>query len=307
MTPDIHYMKDDMKILLIEDNGADALLIKEMLKEGRASTSDPSWVTSLTQGLRSLSEEPFDALLLDLGLPDSQGIGTLQRILSEAPETAIIILTGLADEILGVDAVQTGAQDYLVKGSVSADLLVRSIRYSIERKRLMMELHKASICDELTGLHNRRGFFKLAVQQMKLAKRQRSGIMFVVADVDGLKEINDALGHEEGDLAIKDAATVLKATFRESDVIGRIGGDEFAVIAPERTPAKIEIIMSRLQERIDSLRRSTKRKYKLSISIGIAHSDPDSLRSVDEMLSEADRGMYAHKRRKKESLSIKTT
>jgi two-component system cell cycle response regulator len=292
-------MKNAIKILIIEDNAADARLIKEMLQDVETATFESEWVDSLSKGLKRLSETPFDALLLDLGLPDSAGIETLEKILSEAPGIPVIVLTGLADEMTGVEAVHKGAQDYLVKGPVNSDVLIRSIRYSIERKRMMKELHDLSILDDMTGLYNRRGFFALAEQQIKIAERDKGGLWFIVADLDGLKEINDTFGHEEGDLAIKDTATILKETFREADIIGRLGGDEFAIVASEKTPANIGLISDRIGNKIDSLEQKSKRPYKLSISIGMAHCLPQAPCSIDEVLAAADRLMYQQKRNKK--------
>jgi len=296
-------MKNDLRILIIEDNPGDARLIKEMLWEVGTATFESEWADSLASGLGHLAQTRFDAILLDLGLPDSNGIETIERILSEAPGTPLIVFTGLADEVMGVEAVHRGAQDYLVKGSVTGDLLTRSIRYSIERKRLMTELHNLSLLDDLTGLYNRRGFFALAEQQIRIAERDEGGIFVIVADLDGLKEINDTFGHEVGDLAIKDAASILKETFRGADIIGRIGGDEFAIVASEKNPVTIEIIVDRIEKKIEFFGRKSKRPYRLSISVGMAHSTPRDSRSIDETLAIADKLMYQQKRNKKPSLA----
>lgn len=296
-------MKNDLRILIIEDNPGDARLINEMLWEVGTATFESEWADSLASGLGHLAQTRFDAILLDLGLPDSNGIETIERILSEAPGTPLIVFTGLADEVMGVEAVHRGAQDYLVKGSVTGDSLTRSIRYSIERKRLMTELHNLSLLDDLTGLYNRRGFFVLAEQQIRIIERDEGGIFVIVADLDGLKQINDTFGHEVGDLAIKDAANILKETFRGADIIGRIGGDEFAVVASEKNPATIEIIVDRIEKKIESLGRKSKRPYRLSISVGMAHSTTRDSRSIDEILAIADKLMYEQKRDKKTSLA----
>lgn len=296
-------MKNDLRILIIEDNPGDARLIREMLGEVETADFESVWADSLTAGLRHLAQTRFDAILLDLGLPDSEGIETIERILSEAPGAPLIVLTGLADEGMGVEAVHRGAQDYLVKGSVTGDLLMRSIRYSIERKRLMTELHNLSLLDDLTGLYNRRGFFVLAEQQIKIIERDQGGLFVIVADLDGLKGINDTFGHEVGDLAIKDAANILKETFRGADIIGRIGGDEFAIVASEKNPVRIEIIVDRIENKIESLGRKSKRPYRLSISVGMAHSTPQASCSIDEILAIADKLMYQQKRNKKPSLA----
>jgi two-component system cell cycle response regulator len=285
-----------MKILLIEDSSADAKLIQEMLKDSSLPAPDLVHASRLSDGLQRISGERFDALLIDLGLPDSKGIDTLKKVLGQAPETPIIVLTGLADEVTGVQAVQAGAQDYLVKNSVNGDLLIRSIRYAIERKRLMTELRKLSLLDDLTGLNNRRGFFALAEQQMKMAKRRRGDLLVMLADLDDMKKINDTLGHEKGDLALRDTATIMKETFRGSDVIARIGGDEFAVCIIEDEKSGEDVVVKRLQKNLDEYNNGEKRAFTLSLSLGFARCAFGSSCSIDEMLSRADKLMYEQKK-----------
>lgn len=287
-----------MKILLIEDSSADAKLILEMLKDTSVPAPDLVHASRLLAGLQRISEERFDALLVDLGLPDSKGIDTLRKVLVQAPEAPIIVLTGLADEVTGIQAMQVGAQDYLVKGSVNGDLLIRSIRYAIERKRLMTELRKLSLLDDLTKLNNRRGFFALAEQQMKLAKRQRRELLVMLADLDGMKKINDTLGHEKGDLALRDTATIMKETFRGSDVIARIGGDEFAVCIVEDEKSGEDVVAKRLQKNLDEYNNGEARPFTLSLSLGFARCAYGSSCSIDEMLSKADKLMYEQKKSK---------
>lgn len=123
-------------ILLVEDNPGDYLIIKEMLKETEHKPFTLTHVTQLEEGLKYLQESKFDVVILDLKLPDSEGLDTFVKVLNKHPEIPILILTGLADEEVGVNAVKQGAQDYLVKGEFDGKLLVRSIYYAIERKRL---------------------------------------------------------------------------------------------------------------------------------------------------------------------------
>lgn len=129
-----------IKVLLIEDNPGDARLIWEMLNGATAAQFELAHVQRLDEGLRRVGEDGgFDVLLLDLGLPDSQGLDALARVQAQALEVPIIVLTGLGDEALAVKAVGEGAQDYLVKGQVDSNLLARSIQYAIERHRRLAE------------------------------------------------------------------------------------------------------------------------------------------------------------------------
>ncbi len=136
------------------------------------------------------------------------------------------------------------------------------------REKLEEELLNLSITDPLTGLHNRRGFLSLAEQQLKLSDRNKRGMQLYFADLDGLKWINDTLGHEEGDKALIEAATVFKETFRTSDIMARLGGDEFAALAVDITEENSEIFTARLQSLIDTRNNQENRRYRLSISVG---------------------------------------
>jgi diguanylate cyclase (GGDEF)-like protein len=179
-------------------------------------------------------------------------------------------------------------------------------------KRLRMQTKKReeaeeairalSITDELTGLHNRRGFLSLAGQQLKLADRNKRGILLYFADLDGLKWINDTLGHEEGDKALIETAAVLKETFRTSDIIARLGGDEYAVLALDTNEANSAIFTARLQSLIDKRNHQENRRYRLSISAGCSYYDPENPVSMDELIASADKLMYEQKQNKKRLL-----
>lgn len=134
-----------IKLLLVDDNPEDVVLTRRMLKTSDANNSNfhIDHCPNLTAALAYLSSDPPDVILLDLGLPESLGLQTLEQVLEAAPNLPVVVLTGLSDEELGVQAVQKGAQDYLVKGQVNLYLLVRSLRYAIERKQMITELQEA--------------------------------------------------------------------------------------------------------------------------------------------------------------------
>jgi diguanylate cyclase (GGDEF)-like protein/PAS domain S-box-containing protein len=164
-----------------------------------------------------------------------------------------------------------------------------------EKVRLRKMLEEASIRDDLTKLHNRRGFLLLAEQQMKEATRDSTqfGIFFI--DMDNLKAVNDAYGHQMGDQALIVIAKALKATFRDSDVIGRIGGDEFAVLCKGADEDDFE----RLHNNLKAINKLHGCPFKVSLSVGFVSHDPGGSRTLEELLSEADTRMYAHKTAKK--------
>ena len=143
-----------LKVLLIEDNPGDANLIRHMLSEEKLVSFNLKWAEELSTGLKHLAKRDIDALLLDLSLPDSQGLNTFTKVQNQAPELPIIVLSGLKDETLAVEAVRKGAQDYLVKGQVDSHLLSRAIRYAIQRKRIeetLLRSEKLKVLGEMAG------------------------------------------------------------------------------------------------------------------------------------------------------------
>ncbi len=168
-----------------------------------------------------------------------------------------------------------------------------------ELKQLQEELRNLTLTDPLTGLYNRRGFLTLAEQHLKIAGRTKATVFMLYADLDDLKYINDNFGHQDGDSALKETARIFKETFRESDIIARIGGDEFAVLPIGNTAESASILTTRLKNNLVNFNKKKSHNYTLSISIGIAHYDPAHTVSVEELLNQGDRLMYEDKLRKK--------
>lgn len=169
-----------------------------------------------------------------------------------------------------------------------------------EQKRAQEELRALSLIDELTNLYNRRGFLTLARQQLKMADRMHRGMFLIFADLDDLKEINDSQGHPAGDQALMDVAKIMKDTFREPDILARIGGDEFVVLAIEgASAANAEVLSARFNDNLTGFNEKGHRAYPLSLSQGVVRLEPGRLTSIEDLLAQADRLMYEKKRLKK--------
>ena len=165
---------------------------------------------------------------------------------------------------------------------------------------LAEELQQMAIVDELTGLHNRRGFNVLAEQELLRATRARQKALFFFADLDGLKRINDELGHDAGDRAIREAAAVLRASFRRSDIVARLGGDEFVVLSTDADANKATELLERLEVAVrQSNDDDPGRPFKLAISVGSTVHDPANPEPLDAVLKRADALMYARKLQRK--------
>jgi len=170
------------------------------------------------------------------------------------------------------------------------------LREVTERHQMVETIRTLSLTDGLTGLLNRRGFTTLAEQQFRTSVRTRNRLWLLFADLDGLKEINDRLGHEAGDRALREIADLLRnGTFRAADLVARFGGDEFAILATEVSPTDGDRLVTRVEEALGRTNEMPGRKFALSLSVGVALYDPERPRTLDELIGEADRHMYEAK------------
>jgi two-component system cell cycle response regulator len=290
-----HDVDEPIRILLIEDNPDDVEVVKRSLRSDGKSYSI-TVVDRVAAILPLLDEKRVDLILLDLGLPDSTGLESFDRLRAQAPDVPVIILTGRDDLTTAREAVRKGAQDYLVKGQLEGNLLLHGVRYAAERHALHQELEELSLRDPLTGLYNRRGFLLLAEQSLRLAKRSGRESVLLSADVDRLKTINDTRGHLAGDQALCCVARALMAAMRESDIIARLAGDEFVALAVEAHPPGIPSLIRRFRDRLAEERRCCVAASGLSVSIGIAPFDPTASPTLEELMDSADKDMYQEKR-----------
>jgi diguanylate cyclase (GGDEF)-like protein/PAS domain S-box-containing protein len=180
------------------------------------------------------------------------------------------------------------------RGQVGGHLMI--IHDITEQKRNEEMLRDLSLVDDLTGLNNRRGFYLLARQLLLTLERMDLGAVVIFADLDSLKRINDTLGHTTGDQAIMDAAQIMRDSFRSSDIIARLSGDEFIGMAVETTEKSGDAILARLQQKTITFNLQSNRPYKLSISFGMARCEPGSPAVLETLIHNADQAMYTQKR-----------
>ncbi|MBN3889530.1 MAG: sensor domain-containing diguanylate cyclase [Nostoc sp. JL31] len=194
---------------------------------------------------------------------------------------------------------QLDALRRLSRQAIAQMELIQEVR---NRKQAEIEGRQLLLTDELTGLHNRRAFFLMAAQQLKIAYRMKVYCWVMFIDLDGLKQINDTLGHDMGDALIIDAGRLLKQTFRNSDIVARLGGDEFIVFISSYFK-DADSIQERLQTNIANFNQQQNCSYKLSMSIGIERYSPDSNMSLEQLIARSDELMYAQKRLKRQSVT----
>jgi diguanylate cyclase (GGDEF)-like protein/PAS domain S-box-containing protein len=190
----------------------------------------------------------------------------------------------------------------LVSGETMFTAYIRDVT---ERHRYEEALRHLSLMDELTGLYNRRGFLAFGAQALRVADRTRRPLHIAFADLDGLKRINDEHGHSAGDRALVETARLLRETFRRSDVVARIGGDEFAVLAHDTSDRGLDRLEARLRARIAGLNSDNSRGWRVDLSFGRARYEPESPRTLEALLAEADRAMYERKRAKREASGVR--
>lgn len=292
-------MTDLIRVLLVEDNPADRRWVREMLADDTTSEFDLLHASTVRAAVDHLAAHgnSVDAVLLDLSLPDETGLNTLQRVLTAAHTAVVIVMTGQGDEQIGLAAMQAGAQDYLVKGQVDGRTLRRALRFALERQTVLQRL---SHRDDLTGLHNRRGFMIQAEQITRAARRHRTPFLLLFMDLDQLKVINDTFGHAEGNRALIEAADVLRRCFRQSDLLARFGGDEFAALALCSGESDDTLMRARLEGALDAVNVQPDRDYPLALSVGILTCSPADDTDLNVLLEWADQMMYREKRLKAE-------
>jgi diguanylate cyclase (GGDEF)-like protein len=252
---------------------------------GSSAPSD-RWVADWRNVLRATYEDGTDME------PD---VAPLARALrGETSKNVVYRLTGASSDAPGIWVSASARPIADEHGETMA--AVTTLRDITTMRARTEPLRDESMTDALTGLLNRRGFVELATAQIEKARASREPIALLFADVNGLKRINDELGHEQGDAVIRDAAVALGQVLRAGDIVARIGGDELVALLPDRTPASSGALLDRLAAAIRGHNDGAKRSYRLSVSSAIAHVDWERDASLETLLAEADRAMYERKR-----------
>ena len=275
---------------------------------GKCSTNEGCWTVALTfaPSLRAaeehLAQHEVDIVLLDLGLPDAQGLGAVRRIRAAAPSVPLVVLTGSDDEALGAQTLQEGAQDYLVKGEVEPRGLVRALRYAVERKSMeeaarsmSLEISHSAHHDSLTGLPNRVLFNDRVSQAVALAGRHGNKVAVLFLDLDGFKYVNDSLGHPIGDKLLRSVAKRLLECVGDSDTVSRQGGDEFLVLLSDIHQLEDAAITARrMLEVVAKAHAIDLHDLHVTTSVGVSVYPDDGL-DAEALIKNADIAMYQAK------------
>lgn len=253
-------------------------------------------VPTAAAAVAARSTMPVDAVLVDLALTGNDDILDLCRQHSDAPPVAVVGLLRHDCPLRTTEALNAGAQECLVITDLTPARLERSLRQALERQRVQQRLADLALRDDLTGLYNRRGVMALGEYQRRQCLRSGRTLVVVEVDLDGLKTINDTWGHQAGDQAIAGTAAILRCTFRESDIVGRVGGDEFLAVAVDADAAAVHRVQKRLTQALQAhnLRKTT--PFQLSFSVGASVLIPPSAPTLSDLIARADSELYRAKR-----------
>lgn len=282
-------------ILLVEDNPGDVRLVEVMLDQPSNSGFRLTCVNNMAEAITAIGSNGFDVALLDMSLPDGEGIENITRLKSRAPSMPIVVMTGRADEAFAINAVKAGAQDYLVKGQIDELQLSRALHYSIERKNLQEQITHLANHDQLTGLANR-GLFRMRLEHaISCAGRRDESVAVLYIDLDHFKSINDSLGHAVGDNLLSEVSTRFLESVREIDTVARLGGDEFAIILENVTQTyNVAAIADKIIEKVNKPFHIDDHVLHVGCSIGIAYY-PHCGQDADTIINHADTALYKAK------------
>jgi diguanylate cyclase (GGDEF)-like protein len=240
--------------------------------------------------------EPIHAQSSNRVLSMARGNRSSKESLESALRSALRSSDPELDQILcALEEISHGLKSGAPNVRSLDNALQRAASCALRQSLMDREIRCLALNDELTGLYNRRGFLAAATHQLKLAHRHGEDVLLLFCDVDNLKQINDSFGHHEGDLALVRAAAALKETFRDSDILARFGGDEFAVLASDASIPSRQAIVPRIENILEKANAACMR-YRLSFSIGVARFDPHAPVALGELMARADQDMYVHKR-----------
>lgn len=258
--------RDSVDVLIVEDSESDAKLLRTHLERSAPPTFRVSQAWTSAEAVDAARERAFDVALVDLGLPDARDLEAVDAIRSADPSLPLIVVSGRDDEELAADALYRGAEDYLLKGAFDRRLLLRAIRYAMERHRGRVNLEMVTrelrevngrlesllVVDPLTELLNRRGVERALDLALERIAREQTPHLALFVDLDQFKSINDRWGHAVGDVVLTEVASKIRETARTGDATGRVGGDEFVILMPGARVSEMGSVCERLRLAIAS-------------------------------------------------------
>lgn len=282
-------------LLLVEDNPSDVQLLRTLLTKAADGKFALTVVARVDAALQAIATHRFDVVILDLSLPDAEGMTAFERVQRAAPELPVLILSGFSDEQAALKLLQSGIQDYLVKGQADGPAIWRALRYAIERKRMQQNLSQLAQYDHLTGLPNRNLLSDRLTQALLRASRGKKGVAVMFLDLDRFKQINDGFGHSAGDQLLVSVADRLTRCLRREDTVARFAGDEFVVILEGIADGSHSgVVAEKILRSLSAPLVIDGKEMHIPISIGIAVYPQDGA-DKETLMRNADAAMYQAK------------
>jgi len=282
-----------LKLLLLEDRRKDARFLQKAIKDGGSFDCKLVKMDKLEKTLSAGKKEP-PLLLLRSGDSNAKLSANLKRVREIASDMPVLVLPDMQRSLNLPGAVSGESAKTNKNLRLNLKKLARILRRGLPQNQMELELSHLAISDELTGLYNRRGFLVLGSERMKLAHGMKKNVLLFFADLDNLKQINDQFGHKEGDQALLKTAEIFRNTFRNSDIIGRFGGDEFTALVIEEYGQTADTICRRLQDNMAEL-AGNNTQYPLSLSVGMTRYAAEMRSSLHKLLAQADQALYKQK------------
>jgi diguanylate cyclase (GGDEF)-like protein len=291
-----------IRILLIEDDEDDYHILRGcLMDQDNHSRFSLDWVTTYQAGLKDIEQADHDVYLIDHYLGAYSGLDLLKEAVQAGCQSPLIMVTGQSDREIDQAALMAGAMDYLVKGKLDGQLLERSIRYALERSRLLKQIRELAVRDALTGLYNRRELHRFLDYEIIKSRRYNHAFSVLLMDIDHFKEINDRFGHRVGDEILQEVARTLLNNSRGCDLPARYGGDEFIIVLPETPAPQGWYGAERLRKLVENLsiqvtnESGLLERLEITMSIGVA-GYPDDSEAGDILIDLADQALYQAKR-----------
>ncbi len=332
-----------IKTLLVEDNEGDAFLLKKKLAYGKEIQFDLTHVDRLAIAVKLVQRELFDVVLLDLSLPDSKGLETFLSLETIAPHLPIVLLTGLNDESVALKAVRAGAQDYLIKGQATTEVLIRSVNYAIERMHHLEKIHQSEVrlqqinqqlaqqvknhsselefrnqelkklflyatTDKVTGIANRYRLEDFIQREWGNAIRNQISVSVIMIDIDHFKQYNDTYGHQAGDRCLRQVAqTINNSIRRPKDLAARYGGEEFIVVLSDVSPDGAITVAENIRSQVKALaipHATAKVRDYVTISLGVSNTIPTINSQPEGLILAADKALYLAKQKGRDRVEM---
>jgi two-component system cell cycle response regulator len=299
--PSILGIEEALNILSIENSDADFRNIRDILKERKSINLLRA--TRIEEAIDLMARTEFDLIIMEHVLPDGDSLGFIKRLCKRDLEIPVVIITGQGNEMIASQVIQNGAYDYLPKDHITENSLTKSISKALKKFRLnkaitlaQKKMAEMSTKDALTGLYNRRYFTEALDRELARANRYRSEVVLCMLDLDHFKTVNDTYGHPAGDAVLSELGGMLKEYIRESDLLCRYGGEEFAIILTNTEPEKARLVCERFREMV-AWHQFTYNAFSfhVTISVGIASYDSTSNPSALELIEWADKALYRAK------------